>query len=193
MKNYDLLFFKTGQQYIKSAIYLMKAICRSGNQTGAIADTMEEAVKITNRKVELSDLTLLLPALFDYYHGFELYIKGLIYLYSKKIPHQHEINELIENLNKECDNKKLLSLINTLYDENEGMIRKYKEKNNISDQSRLYESLRYPIDKSGCKFNYDDLRYNGKDGIVELKKTIKRLKQLNKLIVSEYYKNKEAS
>lgn len=186
----DIVFLKVGQQYIKSSIYLMKAICRSGNQTGAIADTIEEAHKIMGKKVELSDLTLFQPALFDCYHGLELYIKGLLYLKNcTNISLSHEVNDLLNELRKYYNNTKLFNLIEETYTTQNNMVDKFKKENNIINQKEFYEALRYPLSKGNKLYNYDKLRYNGREGIKEIKNITKKLKEIDKLVVLEYQNN----
>lgn len=191
MEDLDLMFFRTGKQYVDSAIYLMKAICRSGNQTGAIADSFEEAEKIMKRKVALSDLTLFLPALFDYYHGLELYIKGLIFMYNQSKTTTHEITTLIGKLKDTAVNEELVKLFEEVYAIKDGMISKFKKDNNITNQVAFYESLRYPIDnKFEKKYDYTALRHNGTDGIAEMKIIVKKLELISTNVFKEYKKMK---
>ena len=193
MEDLDLLFLRTGKQYIDSAIYLMKAICRSGNQTGAIADSLEEAEKIMKRKVALSDLTLFLPALFDYYHGLELYIKGIIYMYNKTHTTTHETTALVAELKNTQTNKELILLFEEVYAIKEGIISKFKKENNISNQIAIYESLRYPVDNKFQQiYDYTSLRYNGIDGIKEIRKIIKKLNLISSNVIEEYRNNEKS-
>ena len=193
MEDLDLLFLRTGKQYIDSAIYLMKVICRSGNQTGAIADSFEAAEKIMKRKVALSDLTLFLPALFDYYHGLELYIKGLLYMYNKNKTTTHETTALVAELKNTQTNKELIQLFEEVYAIKEGIISKFKKENNISNQIAFYESLRYPVDNRFQQiYDYTSLRYNGNDGIKEMRKIIKKLNLISSKVIEEYGNNEKS-
>lgn len=184
-------YFNLGKQYVDSAIYLMNVICRNGNKTYGVAKTPELAEKIMVRKSALSDTTLFVPAIFDCYHGVELYIKGLIILINKDFSTTHNIDGLIKLIEKNYSDTEIINQLNEFYFNKITIIQKYKNDNSIITDKELYMSLRYPEDRKAQKtYDKSALEHNGNLGVDEMKEIIKILQNITELILKIYHEQK---
>lgn len=114
-------------------------------------------------------------------------------MYNKNKTTTHETTALVAELKNTQTNKELIQLFEEVYAIKEGIISKFKKENNISNQIAFYESLRYPVDNKFQQiYDYTSLRYNGIDGIKEMKKIIKKLNLISSKVIEEYRNNEKS-
>ena len=193
-------FFLLGEQYSETAQLLLDILIHNGNSNCGIGSTMEEALEEMEKNASKSDLYLFIPAIFNCLQSTELFIKGLLLLANKEFKWQHDIKNLLYDLESiyKVDSKIYVAL-NTFYEKQISIINRYKTTNNITKTSDLYMSLRYPEirlhvsddakDVMDITVNYSDLICNGKLGIEQFKELQDNLNAI-KLAVVEAYNTK---
>lgn len=141
---------------------------KSGNRWTLCGEN-EIADREYEEKTKWSDFNISIPILFNFYHGLELSLKGLLLLKKEyKLSPDHKIESLYEefknNYNKQEDltrffDKYLLIKKMPLF------ISNVLQENNLG-VSGLYEFFRYPFDK---KFkntrNYQKIKYTEDEGL----------------------------
>ncbi len=146
-----------------------------------------ERNKEYRRQTKWSDNRILIPVLFNFFHGIELFLKGLKYLNDDpalktgKTPH-HNLETLLNDFKKENTKEKSIYNILKYYilPNNECQIlSNFYKSNKISNSSMFYDFFKYPSNKSFDKvFNYSALRCNGVDGMIFFKKIIDDIDKL---------------
>ena len=138
-----------------------------------------------------SDFNIIFPALFIFYHGIELMIKGLFPLMGSEIPFGHidHKSDLLDKLKNEKGIKieiieKIDKYLN--FEKLKGTpLGDWMEINNININD-LYERLRYPTDKSHLILTDNlPLKYQGEKMIPFAKQIIKDSKRLREVSVSQ--------
>lgn len=119
-----------------------------------------------------SDFNVIRPVLFNFYHGIELLIKGILLISNPKYKLDHNLEQLWSEISK-IDN--IPSEIKAALDRHinpNGLpepMKKFLKQNNLTI-SQLYEYLRYPTNKQYLAFpDYDFFEYQGKSLIPYLK------------------------
>lgn len=118
-----------------------------------------------------SDHTVGIAVLFNFYHGIELIIKGLLALQAQP-PFHHRLTELLSCLehNQICPalSGTLATLVRDI--DSDSPIGRFLTANSIQIDS-WYESLKYPKSAKGEMFSHTDLKY-GSGGTVAFWRTI---------------------
>lgn len=134
------------------------------------------------RKTKWNDVNMVIPLLFNVYHGLELMLKGFI-LFSEgngaKL--DHRIKELYRKFLKHYKDQKELIILFGRYIEKSQMptlLHEFLDHNKLS-ANRFYESLRYPFNNNLSKeYQHFVLKYQGPDGIKfysSLKRDIRKM------------------
>ncbi len=140
-----------------------------------------------HEQTKWSDFNIIFPALFLFYHGIELMIKGLSFLLGSGITHSHK--DLLTRI------KSLIGVrveFITIFDKylDFEMLKKtplgdWLRANDL-DIDSLYERLRYPTDKSHSRLtNNYPLKYQEDKLIPFVEQLIKDSKRLRTLSVSQ--------
>lgn len=117
-------------------------------------------------KTRWNDINLGVPILFNFYHGLELYMKGLLQtqnlLPSKK---NHDLVKLYEIITDNQD--KFTSEIIFLLDKNIGLKNPFNEffSDNSMNPGQFYHCLKYPEDLEGNQFKFIRVRGNEVEGL----------------------------
>lgn len=114
-----------------------------------------------------SDLNIIEPTLFNFYHGIELSLKSLILVKNEELKNDHKLSTLLTKVKqlygdaefigfyeKYIFQKRLPEILNNFCLEN-GMT-----------MDLYFQSLKYPTSTKGHKFNHSSLRSLGEDGKV---------------------------
>lgn len=140
-----------------------------------------------------SDFSILVPILFNYYHGLELVMKGVISC-TEEIEPKHGLTDLltrvtnIANVPQEMKNL-LLAHIDDAKINN--AISDLLRKNNLSI-NELYVLLRYPIDKKqAVQFNYLDLHYQEDRLLPYFIQLVEDSKNIRKVVGNYFNKYKQ--
>lgn len=121
------------------------------------------------RKTKWNDVNMVIPLLFNFYHGLELMLKGFI-LFSNgngtKL--DHRITELYRKFLKHYkDQKELITLFGRYIEKTQmpNLLHEFLNHNRLN-VNRFYESLRYPFNnKLSKEYQHFVLKYQGPDGI----------------------------
>ena len=182
----------------------------SHNYLSLVRNALEEAIKqgnvfvvIKNHKIsekELieetrwSDFNIIVPILYNFYHGLELLMKGsLILIKDYNFKKTHDIKKL---LNDFCTNYRkdieIIKILNKYADINlmPKILSKFLKENKIN-VSEFYIFLRYPFDKRNeKKFSYYQLHGNEEEGLNLFKEMVSDIDILIPKIV-KLYREKE--
>jgi hypothetical protein len=124
-----------------------------------------------------SDFRIIVPILFNFFHGIELWLKGAHYL--KAAPTNkanHKLTILLELFKSEYPDNVILHAILSDYilpTHNCPILQTFYQTNAIQNSDQFYEMLKYPYDKSHqTSFNYKDIRNLTDSGIPFFEKII---------------------
>jgi len=188
-----LLFLTLGTKYFNLVFNSLGETVKSGNPHIVSSDTEETIWDNYFEKTKWSDFMIIEPILFNFYHGLELFLKGLLLLCSQdNVKAQHGLLNLfkqIDPIDSIAKDVKEIIREHLVISENDTFLYTFLKENNASiDQ--LYEALRYPSDKSFQNLNsYISLHYK-EDGVIEyFKKIMQDIKTIQKFGVA-FYRNK---
>ncbi len=185
-----LSFLTLGSKYLNLVANVLAECIKSGNPHHIISNSPLELGEYF-QKTRWSDFIIIEPVLFNFYQGLELTLKGLLFLTSQTgIEPTHGLTALFEKVSgateilKEA--KEIIKEHIIIDGNNNPLIYKFLTTNKKSiDQ--LYESLRYPTDKSFTNFTmYFDLHYKEKESLEYFKKVIEDIHKLQALCTSFY-------
>lgn len=126
-----------------------------------------------------SDFRILVPILFNFFHGIELLLKAANYkIKSHTGRPNHKLPHLLEDFKVNYPNAVELTCIFNKYiytnQTDSAILNDFYISNNISDSSQFYEVFKYPYSKDfQTDFNYKDLRNLKTDGINFFRQIIK--------------------
>lgn len=149
-----------------------------GNLQNYVGPPIEDIQKVYKQMTNWSDFRVIIPILFNFFHGLELNLKGINYLTeipcSKKI--NHRLSDLFEKFKENHSNQTtLINIFNYYIFPNASceILKTFYETNEIIDSSQFYEIFRYPYTKEIIKsFDYKDIRNLGEKGISFYQKII---------------------
>ena len=114
---------------------------------------------------------ILIPILFNFFHGIELLLKAANYKVTppSKSPN-HKLSKLIADFKNNYPNSTRLATILDKYiypiQANTSLLSAFYLSNNIIDSSQFYDIFKYPFTKDfQIDFDYKDLHNSGKEGI----------------------------
>ena len=121
-------------------------------------------------RTKWSDNRVIIPVLFNFFHGIELYLKASKYLLNLpagKI--NHKLSDLYNDFKTNYPNKATLLGIFDYYiypNANLKILYDFYTTNKLSDSSEFYETFKYPYNlKFTTGFDYKDLRNNGQQSL----------------------------
>jgi hypothetical protein len=187
--SYDiaLSFWTISFQYLMLVENVARETVSSGNSLGLTKDISEGPITEDElcEATRWSDHSLVIPLLFNLYHGIKLLVKGFLLItpgivvkpkhsiqrlcreFSKAYPAEQEINYF---LHKYTEENQLPLFLNEFL------------KDNALTFADLYQSLRYPSDQDFVDMKrYVQLKYKGQEGVLffqELYETIKSIRPL---------------
>jgi len=188
----SLSFLTLGLTYLRLASNVFQETIKQGNNWMLVLDepiideSYDEATK-------WSDFNIIEPTLFDFYHGLELIMKGILFLSNNAVEAQHNFRE---SLNQIVLINDLQAPVKKILEEHidiskmDSFISQFMKNNGQNNVNKLYETLRYPMDKDFRKFNdYLGLHHKEKALIQYLKKIRNDIDQLMHGVV-KYYRSK---
>lgn len=182
----ELGYFTNSYQYFDLVTACVDMMENSGNKTTVFSDVFEsdeEGWQHYDEVTKWTDMKIGVPLLFNFYHGIELFMKGvLIKCDTTKTLRKsgHDIERLLKELQSLTDNKPPNFLIETLQKaiDTNGPFNQFFEINNLS-VSRYHELLRYPENAQETQtFSYAWLRDMGGIGLANFKEIRSICKQL---------------
>lgn len=159
------------------------------NQGNKWIITSEKEIRFDEyaKETSWSDHQIIIPVLFNFYHGLELFLKGLLQFDSDfELKAKHSIEGLRSKFIKNNPSEKNLCNFLKKYTHRGHLpeiLKNFLDKNNISI-NQLYEALRYPTDSSFATLrSYLQVKYKGEDGINFFKELVQDIQKARKSAV----------
>ncbi len=186
-------FIGLGYNFLQLTINSIEELEKQGNKNLLFFDgnlSEDESWLKYDLQTNWNDNNIAIPVLFNFYHGIELVLKGLILKCGGEIQKVHNLSLFLENL-KKSPNPPNLELLNHFeqilsYDLNSF----FSSNNKTADD--FFELLKYPQLKKGEEVVFKDIRGLGTTGIqtfVEIKKLSKGVKENIKYWLKTSLKN----
>lgn len=138
-----------------------------------------------------SDVYLIEPILFNFYHGIELSLKSLLIAKGINTKNSHKLSALLDDVIKSYSNVSVISFYRKyiVHDDNPQILKDFCKYSNVT-MDLYFQSLKYPTSTKGAEFDHSILSSHGETGITlfeEISKDIKNTKRLiRELILGEY-------
>lgn len=187
-KKSSLYFFTTSFSYLQLVENSLEESIRNNN-IYLVASDHELLPGEYEEQTKWSDFNVIIPVYYDFYHGLELIMKGLLLLFNEQFKFNHDLELLYE---------KVLAL-NTINVDIKNILRNYITKEffiwNLRDFvndnkitiSQMYQAFRYPLDpKLNKNIEYYHLHFREEDAIPFYRNLISDSKKLRKLVVELY-------
>ena len=188
LKNRANKYFLLADQYLETTKLLINTIIENNNTSYGIGNNEDEALENMKESIIKSDVYLFIPSMFTSLQTVELFIKGLLLFNGEEVSYDHEVDGMLLELKKIYGEKSdIFKSINSFYKNQMEILKKYKKVNNITTITDLYESLRYPESKKN-RYEYFDLKYNGKEVLKQYLKMLEKLETIKKEILKEFKK-----
>jgi len=181
----SLSFWDMGFCYLNTSKVVFNMTVASGNKwvlmgNGPISENEY------SKRTEFSDFNIIIPCLYNLYHGLELVLKGFLIL-KKETSLNHKIETLYSGFKLEYSNQTDVFRILDKYVLKSEMIEPLKsfvDENKIT-VNKFYDALRYPYDKNLTgKYEHIKLMFRDEEGIPFFKETVANISKLEPLLVS---------
>lgn len=159
-------YLTIGIQYLHLVESVSQKIIESGNPLIVIKDkrvTVDEYLE----GVRWSDHNLIIPVLFNFYHGIELLLKSFIILGGENITNKHKLSELVLLFDKMFPRSSFGKFASKYVAMKSlpKLLKEFCETSGITVDD-YYQSLKYPESTKGAKFNHVPLKYKSAKGVV---------------------------
>ncbi|WP_444945666.1 HEPN domain-containing protein [Microbulbifer sp. VTAC004] len=133
--------------------------------------------------VKWSDLNIVEPILFNFYHGIELSLKALIRAKNTEIDNIHKLSKLLQKVTDLYIDSDFIDF----YEKYVNLIGIHEILRNFCNESGItmdlyYQSLKYPVSTKGVEFNHTVLRYQGEDGVALFQEIYEDLSKVRKVV-----------
>lgn len=172
-KNNDYLkalsFWTVALQFFTLVQNATRETIKQSNEWCVVTTNKQLTPDEYNKRTAWSDHQVIIPILFNFYHGMEVLLKGFLFLapgYNLKPKHsiEHLSKQFVKYYPTEtalCSFFEKYTQITTLPD----MLKNFTSENSLS-VGQLYEALRYPVDRTFNELrNYFNLKYQDSEGI----------------------------
>ncbi|MBT3045026.1 MAG: hypothetical protein KME67_19380 [Candidatus Thiodiazotropha sp. (ex Codakia orbicularis)] len=159
-------FFVIGFQYLDLSEKVSSNIAASGNKWMIVQEGGDwiKLNKEYDQEVKWSDHQLGIPVLFNFYHGLELLLKGLLRL-KKPIEKNHKLPDLLNLVESEYPESNFLRCFKKYVhlDNAPEILNVFFEKSS-ANISEWYQALKYPESTKGKKYHHVHLKYQEESG-----------------------------
>ncbi len=180
-ENKALHFFDLSFQYLALVENVCNETIKSNNEHLILSDQRLKSGEYEER-TKWSDFNIIIPVLYNFYHGLELLMKGLLLVSNTEFKADHKLSSLLKKLESRNEISHKLKTLLSLHINTETIptwhMQSFLRENAISTD-QLYEAFRYPTNyKFSNIYEYIDLRYREDDIIPYLKEIINDSKEL---------------
>jgi hypothetical protein len=160
---------------------------KQGNFNVTISDpnpNVEESWKIYEELTKWNDYNIGVPVLFNFYHGLELFMKGLLQkLDCKEKINNHKLTELESKLKSKIPAipESLVDILNIHLSDRSPFHEFFKT--NKSSVDNFYELLKYPESKKGKEFYFWDIQGQDELGLTKFKEIRKATIDLKEEVI----------
>jgi hypothetical protein len=180
-------YFPLAHNFFNLTENVMNEMIIQGNRTQVISDvvqgmTDEKEENIFKHRIRWSDIKIGIPLMFNFYHGIELFLKGLLQEKDIEVKSSHNLESLYQ-LVKSNDEKFTREIIDLMkkHIHNAYHYNPFFNDNNLSAKD-FYIAFKYPVSNTGQRFNYQKIRGQEKislevyknilQGIIDLKQAL---------------------
>lgn len=162
-----LAFLTVAEKYLKLVKNVLLETIRHDNRHVVARKSM--SWEGYDEETKWNDFNVLIPVLFNFYHGIELLLKGLLrFTDNYDLQAHHDAQELLKDFKNHFEGEKELTKTLEKYlnpDYMPELLARCLTDNNMKIKD-LYIFLRYPSDRSFQKiYDYLNLKYNSTDAI----------------------------
>jgi hypothetical protein len=174
--NKALGFWKIGRNYLHLVGSVSNETYRQGNNFVATWDVdmdewdstdagEEDSIEVFGNQTKWSDFNLVIPLLFNFYHGLELLLKGFICAKNIQIEQSHKLSKLLLDFKDNFQNCELTLYFEKYIEQNKlpNVLSEFCSTSGISIDD-YYQALKYPEGTSGSHFQHYPLQYRGQRG-----------------------------
>lgn len=182
-KNLALHFLTLSEKYLSLVKNILQESIGSKNKWNVPGVTdYHDATK-------WSDFNIIMPVLFNFYHGLELLMKGLLISEGKDINATHSLGDLLKEIKRTTTiDKEITNIIENHIDETRinSQLSIFLKENNLS-VDKLHMAFRYPSDNNfDLIYNFFSLKYHEDELLPYFEKIISDIKNLCGLSVKSY-------
>jgi hypothetical protein len=150
---------------------------QQGNKNFIMAKPTDNIAEKYRAATSWSDFHILIPVLFNFFHGVELWLKGAHYLKNAAdCKGGHRLSAWLDLFKANYPTKTDVATIFSSYifpSDASSVLGEFYKTNNIKNSDQFYEILKYPFNKSlSISFDYKDTRNLGNKGIEFFKQII---------------------
>lgn len=184
--SFGLPYWTMGGKYLHLANVVAEEVVNHKNEfaiTTGMHTSPKEAFRLLEKKTRWSDIYLIEPLLFDFYHGLELILKGFVLDHSGtgRAKQQHHLSVLLQEFRTRFPSENKLAMILGRYIESAMLPEMLADfyKTNTAAVDDYHEVLRYPCRKrSSSHFDHFMLKYQGRNGLPFFRQLIKDIAQV---------------
>ena len=186
MNDYTLHFLTLANKYLLLVQSILKESIKSGNKWMVDEGNCNELTK-------WSDFNIFPATLFNFYHGIELLMKGLILSENLEFKPNHQLKDLLKKIKTESNIDPRIIMRLEEYVLKEKMsnqeLKDFFQDNN-SSPNKFFDILKYPTTKNLTKdYNFFRLKYRQEKFIPLFKKIISDITKVNNGVI-EYAREK---
>ena len=177
-------YWTIGIQYLHLVHAVSNETINQGNPHCIISDhllTIEEY----NKQSKWSDHNLIIPLLFNLYHGIEVLLKGFLTSRGVQFKASHKLSILFEEFQREFPETDLVTLFEKYINQEHlpKILDDFCKTSNIT-MNDYFQSLKYAESTKNSKFYHLPLKYKGEEGIEFFKELVYDIEKIRKESVS---------
>ncbi|MEZ5584021.1 MAG: hypothetical protein R3F37_15905 [Candidatus Competibacteraceae bacterium] len=173
-----------GIQYLHLVESVAEKTSETGNRFVVISDdkiTPEEY----RQETRWADHALVIPLLFDFYHGIEVLLKGFLIAKGQSLIGSHRLSRFLADFNSQYPSNELNLIIEQYIQAGKlvSPLDEFCQRSNISIDD-YYQALKYPESMAGSAYEHTPLKYKGQQGVQFFKGLVRDIRDLRRKAVS---------
>ena len=185
MDDKALALYIVGHQFLNSSQLLIENLVSHKNKNVIISDH-ELTDDEFDDKTKYCDYNIIIPILYNYYHGIELIMKAALEQVGQLKKVRHDIKKLSDDIKKAYSNDSgFARIITDIIDNPINIVVTFEGVNQKITDFTIYEALRYP-DKKDSLIEYGCLMYNGERVLSELQRLNEHIESVKDITVKKY-------
>jgi len=158
-------FWTVGIQYLHLVQAVSSEICQQGNVHVLILDETISSEQY-DEKTKWSDHALILPLLFNFYHGLEVLMKGFLSARGLSLKNSHKLSDLLKNFKNEYPTSNLVPFFEKYIEQAHlpSILSDFCKSSNITIDD-YYQALKYGEETSGKQYQHYPLKYKDEKGV----------------------------
>lgn len=171
-------------QYLFLTELVAEKIIERGNEFFPVSDD-EISWEQLDSETTWADINIVIPLLFDFYHGVEVLLKGFLVCKGKLRGKNHKLSELLTAFNSAYSSHKIGDLLSPYIVRKQLLepLASFCAKSNISLDGS-YQALKYAESASGSVYKHRPLMYHDEAGLDFFTRLVQDAKQLQREAVA---------